>query len=54
MRGNIRNMRRWARGTLNHYLNPLHVYCRLADCGLNIALARRISMSYEAFYRRLW
>lgn len=35
-----------------HYLNPLHVYCRLRDLGLPMALARGISSGYErALYR---
>ena len=36
-----------------HYLNPLHVYCRLRDLGLPCAVARTISNSYERIlYRR--
>ncbi|MDQ7836722.1 MAG: hypothetical protein RDU24_15185 [Humidesulfovibrio sp.] len=30
-----------------HYLNPLHVYCRLRDLGLPSPVARTISNSYE-------
>ncbi|MDO9632789.1 MAG: hypothetical protein Q7I92_12895 [Humidesulfovibrio sp.] len=30
-----------------HYLNPLHVYCRLRDLGLPSPVARTISSSYE-------
>ncbi|MDP3426899.1 MAG: hypothetical protein Q8S17_05920 [Humidesulfovibrio sp.] len=36
-----------------HYLNPLHVYCRLRDLGLPSPVARTISSSYERIlYRR--
>lgn len=35
-----------------HYLNPLHVYCRLRDMGVPGAIARGISSGYErAVYR---
>jgi len=30
-----------------HYLNPLHVYCRLCDLGLPVPVARTISAGYE-------
>jgi len=30
-----------------HYLNPLHVYCRLRDMGLPTPVARSISAGYE-------
>lgn len=30
-----------------HYLNPLHVYCRLRDLGLPSPVARTISAGYE-------
>ena len=30
-----------------HYLNPLHVYCRLIDMGVNMKLAKRIAIFYE-------
>lgn len=36
-----------------HYLNPLHVYCRLCDMGLPGPVARTISAGYERIiYRR--
>lgn len=39
---------------LRHYLNPLHVYCRLRDLGLKAPMALRVSTLYErALYRRL-
>jgi len=40
--------------TLQHYLNPLHLYCRLCELGLPATLARTISSGYErAVYRPL-
>jgi hypothetical protein len=30
-----------------HYLNPLHVYCRLRDLGVPGSVARSISSGYE-------
>lgn len=39
---------------LQHRLNPLHMYCRLCDLGLPVALARSLSAGYERMvYRRL-
>lgn len=32
---------------IRHHMNPLHVYCRLRDCGLGHAKALRISERYE-------
>jgi len=36
-------MRTW----MQHYLNGLHVYCRLIDLGMGAHLARRIASLYE-------
>ncbi len=36
---------------LQHYLNPLHIYCRLRDCGLPNHAAVRFSAVYERVYR---
>jgi len=42
------------RRMLQHRLNPLHVYCRLRDCGLGGSLTRRMCLVYERYvYRRL-
>lgn len=42
------------RQRLQHLLNPLHLYCRLMEAGLNESLARSMSRAYErALYRRL-
>jgi hypothetical protein len=35
-----------------HYLNPLHVYCRLCDLGLPSPVARTISAGYERILYR--
>jgi len=32
---------------LEHYLNPLHVLCRLVQIGVSMAKARRIATIYE-------
>lgn len=46
----MNNLRR----RLQHFLNPLHLYCRLVEAGLTEPLARRMSRAYErALYRRL-
>ncbi|MFC1823065.1 hypothetical protein ACFL9T_10190 [Thermodesulfobacteriota bacterium] len=33
--------------TIKHYLNPLHVYCRLRDIGLTKGLATALCRIYE-------
>jgi len=39
---------------LQHFLNPLHLYCRLQEAGLAESLARRVSWAYErTVYRRI-
>jgi hypothetical protein len=35
-----------------HYLNPLHLYCRLRDLGLPRPVARTISSGYERILYR--
>lgn len=32
---------------IRHHCNPLHVYCRLRDCGMGHERALRISELYE-------
>lgn len=42
------------RGAAEHILNPLHVYCRLCDCGVEKRRALRIARRYEgAVYKPL-
>jgi hypothetical protein len=38
---------------LRHYLNPLHVYCRLKSCGMPNATARNLCGLYERIYSRV-
>jgi hypothetical protein len=39
---------------LQHMLNPLHIYCRLRQCGLGPRRAQQMCLAYERFfYRRL-
>lgn len=35
------------RNTMQHYFNPLHVYCRLRTMGFSGSLAKRVSSFYE-------
>ncbi|MDR1360466.1 MAG: hypothetical protein LBJ82_05725 [Deltaproteobacteria bacterium] len=44
---------RQIKSRLQHYLNPLHIYCRLKSFGLPTRTAIRMSAVYERFYRRL-
>lgn len=37
--------------TVQHLLNPLHVYCRLRGVGLSGCAAVKVSALYERFYR---
>ena len=45
-------MRNQNPSTAQHYLNPLHVYCRLCDLGLPSPVARTISAGYERIIYR--
>lgn len=36
---------------LQHRFNPLHVYCRLRDCGIPARAAMRMSLAFERLYR---
>jgi hypothetical protein len=42
---------RYVKSYIQHYLNPLHVYCRLRDCGIPNGAAIRVSAVYERVYR---
>lgn len=35
---------------LRHYFNPLHMYCRLREVGMNAARARKLCSAYEKVY----
>ncbi|GAB6177237.1 hypothetical protein JCM16814_21280 [Desulfobaculum senezii] len=39
---------------LQHYLNPLHVYCRLRDIGVSTALTRHVCAAYERYVYRIF
>lgn len=41
------------RRALQHLLNPLHLYCRLRDCGVENRRAQRMCASYERLLYRL-
>ncbi|WP_172677121.1 thioredoxin domain-containing protein [Salidesulfovibrio brasiliensis] len=41
------------RARLQHRLNPLHIYCRLRDCGLGDQTAQRLSSCWERLVYRL-
>ncbi|WP_419780743.1 hypothetical protein [Maridesulfovibrio sp.] len=32
---------------LEHIFNPLHIYCRLMDCGLPSSKAKKVARTYE-------
>jgi hypothetical protein len=40
--------------SLRHLLNPLHVYCRLKECGLPSAPALSLCALYGRLYARLF
>jgi hypothetical protein len=43
---------RTVRFIFQHYLNPLHVYCRLREIGINTGTAQRVCTVYERFVYR--
>lgn len=45
-------MRRFFHDLWQHLFNPVHIYCRLKDCGLPGVRARRVSAVWEWVYRR--
>ena len=45
-------MSRTKHSAAQHYLNPLHVYCRLCDLGLPSPVARTLSAGYERILYR--
>ncbi|MBN2140118.1 MAG: hypothetical protein PHV85_09115 [Desulfovibrionaceae bacterium] len=42
------------RGCLEHFFNPLHVFCRLRQFGLTTRAARRVSLAYERSLFRMF
>lgn len=39
--------------TLKHFLNPLHVYCRLRDLGFPKTMSIWICKQYEKAYKKI-
>jgi len=37
---------------LRHWFNPLHLFCRLRECGLSEPKARRVGAAWEWIYSR--
>lgn len=40
------------RQSAQHHTNPLHLFCRLRDCGVPKWLAKKLSAAWERLYRR--
>ncbi len=40
--------------SLEHYLNPLNIYCRLIDIGIKRVMARSISIYYEKVLKSIF
>lgn len=38
------------RETIRHYINPLHIYCRLTEAGVCKIKARLFCCYYQKFY----
>ena len=45
---------RWLRNFVQHVLSPLHVYCRLCDCGFHPGKASIWALNYERYYRKVF
>jgi len=46
---------RQIRNFMQHFFNPLHVYCRLQDLGVKAPTAHRMSRAYERYlWRFIW
>jgi hypothetical protein len=43
-----RNMKRRSHW-IQHAANPLHIYCRLIDCGIGLHFSRKLGMFYEKY-----
>ena len=39
---------------IEHFFNPLHVYCRLMDVGFSRKNAGRLSLLYEGIVKIIW
>jgi hypothetical protein len=50
-----RSIMRHFRNFMQHFFNPLHVYCRLKDMGVTTPTAHRVSRAYERYlWRFMW
>lgn len=36
-----------------HYLHPLHVYCRLVDVGVSKSFSKKLCQLYESLWRKI-
>jgi hypothetical protein len=46
---------RQIRNFMQHFFNPLHVYCRLKDMGVKTPTAHKMSKAYERYlWRFIW
>ncbi len=46
---------RQIRDFMQHFFNPLHVYCRLKDIGVTAPTAHRMTRAYERYlWRFIW
>ena len=46
---------RQLRDFVQHFFNPLHVYCRLKDLGVKAPAAHRFTRAYERLlWRHIW
>ncbi len=46
---------RHLRDSMQHFFNPLHMYCRLLDMGLKAPTAHKMCRAYERyFWRFIW
>ena len=43
------------RDSVQHFFNPLHMYCRLMDMGLKPPTAQKMCQAYERYiWRFIW
>ena len=41
------------RENIQHAFNPLHIFCRLRQCGVAAGMARKMSWAYERYVYRI-
>lgn len=37
---------------IQHFMNPLHLYCRLIDFGMSTNFSRKLGITYEKYFHR--